>query len=112
MSQPWREPSRITGSQIAVMPGGDIAEAVSDSRGSAWARWYSAGTNSWSAWRYLAEKTEAVAIAGPYTAPGDAARLAETGSTAEAVLVAVVGRSPEARSWFRLTAAGVAPMRL
>lgn len=70
------------------MPDGDIAEVVTDSRGEAWARWYTTGTSSWSAWWPIEGKPEAVALAGPYTSPGEAARIAE--ARARAVSTAVV----------------------
>jgi len=107
VSQPGRterEPSRITGTQIAVMPGGDVAELVSDSRGDAWARWYTAVSRSWSAWWRIPGKPGVVALSGPYTGPDE--------STADAALVAVVGRSPDARSFFLLAATGLTPIRL
>ena len=83
------------------MPGGDVAELVSDSRGNSWGRWYTAGTGSWSAWWRVPGKPGTVALAGPYAGPGEAA-----GST-EAALVTVFGRSPDDRTWYRLSAAGL-----
>ena len=59
------EPSRITSSQIAAI-GADIAEIVTDSRGDAWARWYTSGSGSWSEWRFIAHRVQAAAITGSY----------------------------------------------
>jgi len=109
VSQPGRtehKPSRITGTEMAIMAAGDVAELVTDSRGNSWGRWYSAGARSWSDWRHVPGKPEAVAIAGPYADP------AQAGTAPEAALVAVVGRSPDDRQFFLLTSAGLAPVRL
>lgn len=101
MSQPRRtprEPSRITDLQIAVTAAGDIAEVAVDSCREAWARWHAAGPGTWSAWRHVPVRPEAIALA-LHTAPDTA-------------LVAVAGRSPDERQFFLLTATGLAPIRL
>jgi hypothetical protein len=101
VSQPRRtprEPSRITGTQIVVTAAGDIAEVVTDSCREAWGRWYAAESGSWSAWRHVPVRPEAIALA-LYTTP-------------EQALVAVAGRAADARTFFLLTASGLVPIRL
>jgi hypothetical protein len=107
VSQPGRierEPARIVNTQIAAMPGGDVAELVNDSRGAEWARWYTASSRSWSAWWRIPGKPGVVALSGPYSGPDEGA--------ADAALVAVVGRSPGDRLFFRLAPTGLTPIRL
>ena len=110
-----REPSKIVRSRIAVMPGGDVAELVTDSDGDVWACLYGAESGSWSAWRLVAHQPEDVAIAAPYPGPDG-----------PAALVSLVSWQPEpqsatersitpaacARTFWTLTADGLSPAGL
>jgi hypothetical protein len=102
-------PSRITSADMAVL-GADVAEVVRDSRGGAWARWFSGASGSWSPWWPIAQGAEAVACAGPY------------GDGEPAALVSVARWKPDpqaesarpgrpladsARGFYLLTAAGI-----
>jgi hypothetical protein len=108
-------PRRVAHSRIAVT-GADVAEVIIDSAGAGWARWWSAGPRSWSAWHSVVPQAEDIAIAGPYPAlDGSVAALVSVTvwqPEPQSLTERAIGAAPAARTFYELTADGLSPADL
>jgi hypothetical protein len=64
-------PGTLAASRVALMPDGDLAEAVLDDNGHAFARWYSSG--AWSQWFFVGAPAVDVSVAGANVSSTDTA---------------------------------------